>query len=559
MSLTEQPRQRRRQVPVVVGACVVVALLVGAVVVFWPNDDESSTAATPNHYHDIGHGVSVTDGAPNAKAVVEHKAKPPFKKAVEPLGHVIEITGGQPTEQVTLRFKLNRKVMDKTNVLFATSETGKEGTWKLVRATAISEDGRYAYVTTDHFSFWQSLWWDVNDAIDSALSELRKGLDALTGDVTAEAKQPKCDGEPEVRDRGYSTRSWGDSLYWCLGLDDNEPVLKIVNKRRYPLLINHPGLSQTYNSMTLFDSRWLARALAGHDKSTLFPFDGEEFHLNLRDGQGIGVSAELDGQAQSLYQLEFGVTTLLNILTRFGAGGGIVSNGRITLSEFDRVAEVMDEFMGIKACANVVLGEFDAGAIGSFLSSCFSPDKLMQVFGWKGFLLAPVMLAGSVVNFFRSECNSLGDLLNGRDEYAIVVKHSDPGPLAPYVGRWHGYNGELLVIKADGTAERSWVEGLCLDSGGPMCITRATVKVTVNEDGSLTGTYTDVRYETEWGTAPPPGFSPPDYSIVGGQFHLTPRDEHMLTSQEDFVFLCDEYALQHSSDPEYDYLECRPT
>jgi hypothetical protein len=213
------------------------------------------------------------------------------------------------------------------------------------------------------------------------------------------------------------------------------------------------------------------------------PFDEVAFTLNLKDGSSAAVGAEYSGQAQSLYQLEFGVTTALNILNRFGAGEGVISNGAISKSTFDHVARKMGQLMQFKDCANQVFSEQTNA--GSLMSACFDPDKIVKVFGWKGLLIAPAMVAGPVVNFFRSEFNALGDLLNDRDRYAVVVKYKKKpveDPMAKFVGEWH-VHGSTVTYRRNMTGTEVWDEGPC--NYTQMCTAYATLRLTLNPNGVL--------------------------------------------------------------------------
>lgn len=544
-----------RRTWIVVG-CVLVALLAGTAL--WLTNGGASPpgihGGTGGSFHDIGANVAVGDGAPRGlHAITDNRAKPPFQKPVLPLGDVVHIApGGTQPKPLMLRFTLNRGVTDVHEILIATSETGTDGSWTLVPATAVSRDGRYAYVSTTHLSWWQPIWRGITDVAGALKDELKRGIDALSGDATAEAGKPQCQEESAVRGQGYSIRSSGDSLYWCLGLAGGRPVLKIVNKRRYPLLVGHPGLTPTYVPHAAFGADRLAQKLTAHGSTTLFPFDENDVAVGLRDGQSVTLRAEYDGEAQSLYQLEFGVTTAVNMLTRFGAGEGVISNGAVTKSGFDELARYMGDFLKIKNCSDQLFTTGGA-SFGSIMSACFEPAEIMDVFGWKGLLIAPAMVAGPFVEFFRSEFNSIGDILHGRDRYTITVRYDKPDPLASYAGAWQ-VHGEHLVINADGTADLTFNAGPCLDAiddpNTPMCNGRASVRLTPNSDGSLSGTYTKVWYETWSGSPPPAGFTPPADMHVGQRFVLSHRDAHTLIVTGDGPgnpVLCDAYAEAHNA------------
>jgi hypothetical protein len=190
-----------------------------------------------------------------------------------------------------------------------------------------------------------------------------------------------------------------------------------------------------------------------------------------------------------LYQLEFGVTTLVNVLTRFGAGSGLINNGKIIETGFTTIVGYMDKFLTSKNCLNALL-TLDPG---TFISGCFSPAQILDAFGWKGLFLAPLLTVGSLVEFFHSELNVIGDQFNDRDKYQILIRRFDFAALAPYVGDW--YWQELghddLIIKADGTG----TEGLRCEGSlhvpTALVCWNATLQLTV-ASGEVVGMYTSV-------------------------------------------------------------------
>lgn len=497
--------RKRRWLGGIVAGTLVVAMILG--LGFWRyTNDRWPFSPSGGSYRELGDTpVAVNDGAlKSITAVIDTDKKPQFKE-VQPLAEVTHVTpDGEVGAEITLRFTLDRAVEDPQDVLIATSKTGEANSWELVAPTEVSDDGRYAYVKTTHLSWWQPLWRSVKELVNAAMTELKKSFDALTGDVTAEAEKPKCKDEQKARDKGYSVNSAGDSLYWCLGLEGDKPIMRIVNKRRYPLLVGYPDFTPKYVPHADFGAQSLAQKLSGNGKLTLFPFDEVHFTAAAatKDGEQAAIGAEYNGNAQSLYQLETGVVLALNILDRFGAGGGVVSNGKISKSAFDKVAQVMGKFALVKECGNELfkLEEFNPG---SLMSKCFDVDTIMTVFGWKGVLLAPAMVAGPVINFFRSEFNAIGDLLNGRDRYALRLNYKKPvNPMEKFVGEWH-VHGATVVYKTDMTGTETWNWGPCnLDTGDHMCTAYATLALALNDDGTLFVEVIDLSITDETGQPP---------------------------------------------------------
>lgn len=537
-----------------VALAVVGSLIAGYL--YWTNRPTDPAAST---YRDIGAGVSVQDSAPeNVKAVVDAKVpKSPFKE-VQPLGDVVHVTpDGPQSTKITLRFKLNRQITDPRDVVIAVNRTGKADGWQLVPPTKV--EGQYAYVTTNHLSWWEPLWRSFTDLVDATVKELKHQFDGLSGDAFAEAEKPTCKDEQAARDKGYSIKWKGaEVLYWCLGLKDGKPVVNVANKRRYPIFVNHAGITVADPPETKFALEWVASQSLSDKRTVLLPFDQMGLDYDLKKGESKSFDTEYNGFAESLYQLEFGVTTLLNILTRFGAGGGTISNGAIKVEQFDRVADKMSKLMTVKDCADALNHETpNAGAI---TSGCFSPDAIMTAFGWQGVLVALVMVAGPVVNFFRNSFDTLSDLLQGKDQETVTVSYNPPPPVkALFVGEWH-VHGAHMFIKKDGTGTYSWNAGPCTDSLDEtrMCQGNAALTFKINGDGkSMTGTYSRVWYTSDGQPAPSDFDSPYQDRLEGMTFTVRRNDDHTLITEDGTgsrpgnPYLCDAYAGARNNTPEY--------
>src|SRR5438105_5252779 len=87
-----------------------------------------------------------------------------------------------------------------------------------------------------------------------------------------------------------------------------------------------------------------------------------------------------------------------------------------TSSGLKKTMKIMDGLLAIRDCFNALLPP-DAGKL---VSGCFTTDDIMTAFGWLGLVLAPLMLLGSIVEFFVSEISSFIDLLKNTPSYAVV-------------------------------------------------------------------------------------------------------------------------------------------
>ncbi len=462
---------RSRQKRAVLALAVVVALAASGLTV-WQLTSPSNPPedAASGSFRDIGSGVSVSDGAPpSMKAAPDDQAAKPTFTGTESLNGVVHLTpDGDLPAPVTLRFALNRQV-EAADVVIAVNRIGTAEGWELVAPSKV--EGGFAYVTTYHLSRWDPLIRPFTDLVDTVKTELKKSFDTLTGDAFAEAEQPKCAGERDARARGYSIGTKGsDPLHWCLGIENGKPIVRIVDKRRYPILVNHAGLTVAERPKDRFALQWVAQQSFSDKRTALMPFDQAGLTFQLGSEQNISFTTEYDGFAESLYQLEFGLTSLINILTRFGAGGGTISNGALKISEYDRVVEKMAKALGIKECAAAV--DQRTPDVGAILKGCFSPAALAEVFGWRGVLLGAVMVAGPAAEFFRSQFETLRDLLGGRDRKTVTIgyrpKVSDQDP---HVVRFDGVGPLNLALTANDLRERGYTDqGNAYDQNSPSCV-----------------------------------------------------------------------------------------
>lgn len=541
MARSQGTRRSRRGRNTLIG--VLILALIAAGVYWFTRDDASQPKAaadvSKSQYRDIGAGISVSNDAPkDIRATVDGSiAKPPFKK-VTPLAPVVHVTPDGPlAKPITLRFKLDRKIDDPRDVVIATNQTGKAGDWQLVMPSKV--DGEYAYFTTAHLSWWDPLWRSFTDLVNAATAELQKQWNGLTDGAFANAQQPKCDNEQEARDKGYSIKwSGAEVLHWCLGLKDGKPTVRIVNKRRYPVFAAHKGITvaeKPQGKPDLVDA--ISRFSTG-ERTVLMAADQLRLEYDLGKGESKTISTEYNGFAESLYQAEFGVTMLANILTRYGA----VEGGAAT--------KALSKLLQMKDCTASFNTEGDVGRV---ISGCFDPAKIIEIFGWKGVLVAMVMIAAPVAKFFQNTFETLGDLLQGKDKEKVTVSYNPPPPAkALFTGVWY-VHGAKLVINKDGTGDYSWNAGPCSDSleDSQMCQGNAKINFKVTGKDRMTGTYANVWYTAD-GNPAPSGFSDSNNRMEGKTFTITRNDQHTLITSDGSgsrpgnPYLCDEYAMMHN-------------
>jgi hypothetical protein len=378
------------------------------------------SAANPTQ---VGSGVtySAADGSTQVRAVVSSMPLPVGEHALR-LSQTYDLQpSGKLPKPVSVTLPLDADVPAGGTVLIETAETAT-GVAGLLSGT-VTSDGKHVTFTTTHFSLFGAVWFDVTDAAGQFTRAL---LDGLDHGATATAKPPSCSGEALARGDGFSIASnSGSTIYWCLGFGSNgRRVLKVVNNRRYPLEISHIGMSVLdAGELQLDNLAQLSRSVSGR-YTIVLPRGAAVFDAELVRGTAARVHTQLDGLGSSLYALQTGVQSLIDIMTRFGLGSGL------------KAVEVTDVLLSSDSC----LSNLDKGPIG-VLSNCFSPSEIVAAFGLKALLVAEIMAVGSVVEFFHSEFNAITDTLNSRDSYAIVLHHEQVNSQKPIIGVPGGTGG----------------------------------------------------------------------------------------------------------------------
>jgi hypothetical protein len=368
------------------------------------------------HAMQVGSGVtySATDGPAQVRAVVSSMPLPTGGQALR-LSRTYDLQpSGALQKPVSVTLPLDTDVPAGGTVLIETAETAT-GVPGLLNG-AVTSDGKHVTFTTTHFSLFSAVWFDVTAAAGQFTRSL---LDGLDHGATATAQSPSCSSEAQARTDGFSIASnSGSTIYWCLGLASNgQRILKVVNNRRYPLEISHTGMGVLDAGKFQHDNlAQLSRSVSGR-YTIVLPRDTAVFDAELVRGTAARVQTQLDGLGSSLYALQTGVQSLIDILTKFGLGSDL------------KAVEVTDVLLSSDSC----LSNLGKGPIG-VLSNCFSPNEIIAAFGAKALLVAEIMAVGSVVEFFHSEFNAITDTLNSRDSYAIVLHHEQVNSQTPIIG-----------------------------------------------------------------------------------------------------------------------------
>lgn len=455
----------------IVAAIVVIALVAGGATFVYHQRHKSA-------HRDIGMGVAV-DGAnlPDDLRAEKApaKARQPFK-LVKPLAPVVAIEAKhQPTGDVTLTLPLKQVVAVDATVLVATNATGTADNWTLMSGT-VTSDGRHVQVATRHFSWWQPLLLNVKGAV----KELKKTfLDGMTSEVFTQAKPPKCKDEDKARTDGYEISSDSkDTIYWCFGVDEHgKRVVKVVNHRSYPLEVEQSGLHLQSAGTGGLDLAQLARI--GH-AAIIMPGETAVFTLVLRKGKKARLDTKLSKTALGLHAVETIAEAAVTLALHTNVGASV------------KQLQLTGKALGGKGCLDTLS---DPANIGRMIKSCFDEKLLAETFGWRAALLAPAMLAFSLIDLTKAMANAWGDSKNGRARYGITIRRADlEAAFAPYVGTWKTLDS-ILAIRSDYTGVLHFLPTVCDHAQLPMpgCGEPVAIRFTVTASGvvgkdSSTGT-----------------------------------------------------------------------
>jgi hypothetical protein len=367
--------------------------------------------------HSIGLGIRVDAkaGPPHAEATHATTAGPPVAGGLTTLSPVYDFRPSGPLPApATVTIPLHPAAPPGEAVVVATAETAA-GPWTYLKAK-LSPNQTSVTFTTAHFSWYQVLGYDVHKLTSAFKTDF---LDQIDGGATTTVTKPTCSGQAQLSDEGYATRtvSKTDTIYWCLGLSGATPSLEVVNNRHYPLEILHPHLTVIDPGTIDYGQLASLSHFASGGFTILAPGDQATFGVALQPGHAGAVETQMDGFGQSLYALQVGVNTLVEILAKFGLGSEHAS------------VNIASTMLGDTSCLDSI-GHGPA----ALLASCFSPKDLARAFGTaKSVVLIPIIVAGPVVAFFTSEYQALIDQFNSDDKYDLEIVRSAAAPCSPTV------------------------------------------------------------------------------------------------------------------------------
>lgn len=392
----------------VVGGIVSLIIVVAGVAALFVIRDDSP-----------GTGRLTVDGAAGAVRIEQAADQSlPEDDWVEPISPVFEVgPSGSTGGPVTITIRLDRREPAGGLVFLATRETPDDA-WAYIPAT-LSDDGRSISASVDHFSLFSAVRGLVDRLADTFRTEFQ---DAFTGSLAQQIDPPTCAGETEAADAYTATvDAESDAVFWCLGTEGGETVLKVTGHRRYPMLISHPGFHVVDAGQ--WSDQWgdlasLSRGVSG-DQSVVTSGDTVVFGLDpLGVGETASISTEFNGPGQSLAALQAGVDALLAITTRGGE------------ASLEGSAETLHQVVSDADCAAAVTAtESGPGGLGDVLLSCLRDQTLTALSGAGWSHVFSLFLSGAkTLAFLQGEANALTDLATGHDVTTITITPSGAVP-----------------------------------------------------------------------------------------------------------------------------------
>ncbi|MEU2616165.1 hypothetical protein ABZ570_32045 [Micromonospora sp. NPDC007271] len=438
-------------------AAGLMAIVIGVTGCSSKHDPKPAEYTNVTQPRQIGEHVFVTGPQVHRdmKAAPDTSAKSPQMPLTRPLAPVQHLTPDGPLKApVKLEFKLDQAVPAGSMVVMATAES-PTGPWTLTESQ-LSPDRKSAFVEAPHLSWWVPLVVDLQALVKAINDDFYGGL---SGNLTTQADEPECQDKKKA-DEGFSISSEGKiALMWCFGMQDGKRVLKVVNRMRYPLQLDRSGLGDPIRKGFVLEFQQLARIGSG-EQTIIFPFEEIVFPADLKPAQNGKLHAEFSGWAFTFAQLETTATLLLNIASR---GKASAMEKGLTVSRYTEIAAKVNELLMIPDClAAANPKDFNAGKL---IGACFKDEWIKEAFGWKSYLLVPLMTFGPLLEFLRSSFNAVFDIMNGRAKYQITLRREESLDLRGFVGQWE-FNCPLvatprfLTIRTNGTAD--WVDGEAL-------------------------------------------------------------------------------------------------
>lgn len=295
-------------------------------------------------------------------------------------------------------------------VLIFTKESAS-GRWQPLR-TMIVDQGRYASVTVHRLSWFAAVQIDPG----KLLQDLKDFFGELTSGALTNPAPPSCDRPSAAASDGYTYATAGSAMTACFGMAPGDGrVIKLVDDRRYPLLITTPMPEVSGGGGDIFQQ---AGQLLSPDGYVVYPQAEGDFNATIPDSTStvsLFARADLAPEGQLLSSLSVGVDALSTIVGAF--------EGKVALSQ--RV-EILKTLLEVESCRESTDAE-------QLVANCLTVHELTGSFGdMLGAILAPVVTISGLVTYFRGALNGIFDQFNNRSKFVVAVQRAPTPAQAPY-------------------------------------------------------------------------------------------------------------------------------
>ena len=326
---------------------------------------------------------------------------------------------------VTVRLRLDNALPPAVPVLVVTRPS-PEKPWTHVPGT-LTSDARHVDFETTSLDEVGALAVDFESALAGFQQDLGVGL---TTRVNRAAKKPTCAGEEEAREQGHTVAaSKTKTLFWCFGLENGKHVIKVTNRRPIPIELAHPNVPVLANPQGA--SAWASWSrVLGTSNTVLAPGRSATYDADIEPKTELMLTAESLAAGQSLRLVQATVWALVLKLSKFGTPPA-------------NVTTTVNTFLAMPQCAKSLSKGSDA-----VIAGCFTPPKLVRVFGSRARLVAPLVTAPETPLFLRQQADGIAVQSRTTERQRIVVRRAAPDFKA-YAALWAGPK-RLLSIDVQG-------------------------------------------------------------------------------------------------------------
>ena len=312
--------------------------------------------------------------------------------------------------------------------VFVVSRPESGDPWAFQRG-ALMSDQRHVEFRTTHLSDFAVVVMDLEGALQSFRDDILARLDSS---VNRNVKKPECEETEEARKDGYSVvaTKGRKTAYWCLGMDGDKRVLKVVNRRVVPIQLAHADAPEVAPAVQPAKA-WAPWAGSVADEATfLTPGKTVTYDVDLEPTQRALVTATSDSTAQSLLALQ--ATTAALASRQNGFGGKRVKS-----------VDIVARLVARPSCAKA-LGQ----GSDKLLAGCFSRQKVNAIFGSTGLLLSQLTTAPVTKAFLRQQFKAVALDAQKSVKQNILVRRAKPD-FSKFVGMFTG-EARSMVVNAEG-------------------------------------------------------------------------------------------------------------